>query len=128
MDDEEFLFEQAPLDQAKEYVRFLTVNATSGNPDAQWRLGWIYNHSNIIERDYKEAFKWYAKAANQGHGPAVVGLAYLYASGNGVKMDKEKAKALIEIIRLGQTGFEDPNPPKKHDWDADLKDLMENKI
>ena len=42
-------------------------------------------------RNYKEATKWYKKAANQGHAYAQTNLGTLYANGQGVRQNYKKA-------------------------------------
>ncbi|OAV08429.1 TETRATRICOPEPTIDE REPEAT FAMILY protein [Moraxella catarrhalis] len=45
-----------------------------------------------MRQDYYQAFKWYTKAANQGHAGAQNNLGVLYAEGLGVRQDKSNAK------------------------------------
>ena len=44
----------------------VTAMAMSGFPDKQFKLGWMYANGEGVEKDYKEAVKWYRKAAEQG--------------------------------------------------------------
>jgi TPR repeat protein len=32
-----------------------------------FRLGWMYARGDGVEKDEKEAFRWYHKAADKGH-------------------------------------------------------------
>jgi TPR repeat protein len=42
--------------------------------------------------DFKEAFRWYLKAARRGHAYAAHNLARLYETGRGVKLDARRAE------------------------------------
>ena len=65
--------------------------AKDGDADAQWSLGMMYLIGRGVEKDYKAAIKWYAKAADQGHARAQCRLARAYRFGLGVDRDCEKA-------------------------------------
>ena len=42
------------------------AKAEAGDADAQYNLGWMYDEGEGVEQDFKEAVKWYQKAADQG--------------------------------------------------------------
>ncbi|MGD8559219.1 MAG: tetratricopeptide repeat protein [Gammaproteobacteria bacterium] len=65
--------------------------AESGNAEAQYDLGTMYERGNGVAKDMQKAFDWYLKAAKQGSdkGAYKVGLSYLH--GKGVKEDHKKA-------------------------------------
>jgi TPR repeat protein len=44
-----------------------------------------------VERNFEEAFKWFNKASQEGDSEATAVLAYLYFSGNGVKVDNTRS-------------------------------------
>ncbi|MED5579516.1 MAG: tetratricopeptide repeat protein, partial [Nitrospinota bacterium] len=44
-----------------------------------------------VLKDYKEAVKWYTKAANQGYASAQYNLGWMYAKGYGVLKDYKEA-------------------------------------
>lgn len=69
----------------------LLMNAQRGDPSSQYRLGVIFNDGKFLERDYTQAAKWYALAANQGHVKAQLYLGLLFQNGQGVKQNFEKA-------------------------------------
>lgn len=52
--------------------------AQKGNAEAQFQLGNMYYNCNDIETDYKEAQKWYKKAAEQGYAEAQCMLGEIY--------------------------------------------------
>lgn len=51
--------------------------ADYGHPEAQVKLGEMYEHGNGTEQDYGKAKEWYQKAADQGFEPAKQKLAGL---------------------------------------------------
>ncbi|MFA4829922.1 MAG: tetratricopeptide repeat protein [Thermodesulfovibrionales bacterium] len=65
--------------------------AKQGDPDAQYKVGINYNQDERVARDYKEAAKWFRKAAEQEFAAAQSALGVLYANGNGVKQDYKEA-------------------------------------
>lgn len=67
--------------------------ARDGNMDAQYLLGSLYSSGgNGVAQDGKEAVKWLARAAEQGHQQAANALGMMYVSGMGVKMNEAEAK------------------------------------
>jgi len=50
-----------------------------------------------VPQDYKEAVKWYRKAAEQGHAYAQSNLGGMYYNGEGVVRDYETAYAWFNI-------------------------------
>ena len=44
--------------------------AEAGDPDAELRLASMYYRGEGMEQDYREAAKWYRKAAEQGNAEA----------------------------------------------------------
>ena len=59
--------------------------------EAQYSLGYMYHYGYGVEKDYKEAVKWYRKAANQGHASGQYSLGYMYRNGYGVEKDYKEA-------------------------------------
>ena len=41
--------------------------AEGGDPSAQYQLGWCHENGEGVERDLESAFRWYRRAARQGH-------------------------------------------------------------
>ena len=58
---------------------------------AQCNLGDMYYYGDGVVQDYKEAVKWYRKAAEQGNSMAEYSLGEMYEYGNGVVQDYKKA-------------------------------------
>jgi TPR repeat protein len=46
----------------------VSAEAEQGDVNAQNNLGFMYNTGKGVAQDYKEAVKWYTKAAEQGEG------------------------------------------------------------
>ena len=65
--------------------------AEMGHPPAQSRLAYLLD----ISESNEEAAKWYGLAAEQGFAEAEFGLAQMYASGEGVERDNERAVELF---------------------------------
>jgi len=51
----------------------------------------MYSKGQGVEQDYKEAFKWFSKAADQGDASAQYFLGGMYYSGEGVEQDYKQA-------------------------------------
>jgi TPR repeat protein len=65
------------------------VTKVEQNADELYAKG----YNNDKQGNYKEAMKWYLKAAEQGHAPAQNSLGFMYSKGQGVEKDyKEAAK------------------------------------
>ena len=65
------------------------VEAEQGDAFAQFSLGVMY--SGGVIQDYKEAVKWYTKAAEQGYASAQTNLGNMYYDGTGVAQDYKSA-------------------------------------
>ena len=62
-----------------------------GSAAAQFYLGEIFYYGQGAPQNYKEAVKWYKKAAEQGDAAAQSNLGVMYAKGEGVPQDYIKA-------------------------------------
>ena len=60
------LFEEMPSKSASSF-ELLTKAAESGDPEAQYHLGWAYDNGRDTQINKVEAAVWYAKAAKNGH-------------------------------------------------------------
>jgi hypothetical protein len=68
--------------------------ATEGDPAAENALGLRYfqgDEKNGIVRDERQAFRWFARAADHGSLPAQAKLGFLYWGGRGVPKDVNQA-------------------------------------
>ena len=85
------LFRQHKFDKAR---TLLLTAAEKGDTAAQGLLGQMYNAGWGVPVDYKEAFKWWSRAAAGGSTDALWGLGLLYDDGKGVARDSKKAAEL----------------------------------
>ncbi len=67
------------------------ASASSGDVDAQIKLGKMYRDGDGVEKDGKKAVEWLTRAAEQGSSDAHYFLAVIYATGNGVPLSYSKA-------------------------------------
>ncbi|MCI5901605.1 MAG: serine/threonine-protein kinase [Blautia sp.] len=105
------------LERAQEwYTKALDYHiwkAEHGDMYEQYLLGSIYGSgkSGVI-KDCEEKFQWYKKAAEQGYCAAQESLGFMYAEGDGVEQDPEKAlewygKAMAYMERKAEYGDAD---------------------
>ena len=69
----------------------LKEKAEGGDAEAQGKLGFNYETGLGVERDLKEAVKWYRKAAEQGYARGQTSLGLMYEYGKGVSKDYKQA-------------------------------------
>ena len=67
--------------------------AERGDPEAQYRIGRMYEFGNGYPQDKAQGIAWIRKAAAQGHADAEQELGVIYATGDGVKQDNVQAVA-----------------------------------
>jgi TPR repeat protein len=75
--------------------------AESGNVDAQFTLGNLYERGQGVPQDYFESALWYRRAAEQGHAGAQLYLGIYLAQGNGVEQNVVEAFKWIELAKGG---------------------------
>src|SRR5260370_39980494 len=74
-------------------IKALMNKANSGDPEAQFGLGTVYQQGLGVDKSEYEAMRWYRLAANSGHTEAQNSLAYLYETGpDGLKDFTEAVK------------------------------------
>jgi len=71
--------------------RTLLSRAGAGDINAEYKLGEAYRLGQGFEKDIPQAFKWYARAAEQGHNGARYKLGLLYQIGEGIKQNYGRA-------------------------------------
>lgn len=79
----------------KDYVTALKIwrpLADRGEARPQYDVGLLYFHGLGVERDVREAARWFRLAADQGYAPAQSYLGAIYRSGNGVEQDPFEAR------------------------------------
>jgi len=82
-----FFGEGVPKDDIKGLLMYRDA-AKQGDVRAQYMLGVIFSMDDV--RNYKEALKWYAKAAEQNFASAQFQIGRMYSKGKGVLEDDEK--------------------------------------
>ena len=75
----------------------------------------MYRNGKGVLKDYKEAVKWYRKAAEQGDAMAQNNLGVRYATGKGAPKDMTKAKYWINKAYEG--GDAKASKMAKENWD-----------
>jgi TPR repeat protein len=73
------------------------AKAEEGDAIAQYNLGVMYNKGEGVEWNFKEAAKWYRKAAEQGNAIAQSNLGFKYERGQGVEQNNLIAYAWRNI-------------------------------
>jgi hypothetical protein len=85
----------------------LKVLAYKGDAQAQSALGAVYAVGQGVKQDFKEAMKWWRKAAEQEDVKWQAGLGMMYYKGKGVKQDDKEAgkwfhKSAEQGLSVGQ--------------------------
>ena len=62
-----------------ECMRWISVSAKGGYPDAQLGLGAAYEHGDGVKQDMDQAIRWYRAAAEQDEPTAQTSLGVIYA-------------------------------------------------
>jgi TPR repeat protein len=87
--------------------KYTSIFANRGHANAQYNLGTLYQVGQGVPQNYKEAVKWFRKAAIQGNDSAQYNLGVMYQKRQGVDQNYEKAfewfsKAAIKGIDTAQ--------------------------
>ena len=82
-------------------IEFLVKAAENKHPEAQYRLGRLYESGKYVRKSKKKAFNWYLHAANQGHTDAMERVGYCYEKGRGVKKNEPKAASWYRLAERG---------------------------
>ncbi len=86
----------------------LAEQAELGDAGAQFTLGAMYLEGRpvaVATKNYREAVKWFRKAAEQGFGKAQWGLSVMYHEGKGVTQDY--AEAMQWLRKAAEQGLGD---------------------
>jgi hypothetical protein len=75
-----------------------TQAAHSGDDDAEFYLGSLYSAGVGVQQSDEEAFRWFQRAADQGHSHALLIVSGLYAIGRGAPKDNVKAYEYAYIV------------------------------
>jgi localization factor PodJL len=74
----------------------LRIAAADGDPSASFEVGARFAEGKGVRQDFREAVKWYTRAATQGFAIAQYRLATLHERGLGVDTDTARAKIWYE--------------------------------
>lgn len=72
-------------------IRLHSKAANQGIANAQYNLGFMYEHGRGVTQSDTEAVRWYRKAADQGHMRSQYRLGYSYDNGIGVTKSNSEA-------------------------------------
>ena len=78
--------------------------AEQGDPEAQTRLGTLYQRGDGVPEDDAEGAAWHRRAAEQGHADAQFALGFVYGNGEGVTLDD--AASLAWFLRAAEQGHD----------------------
>ena len=65
----------------------LSSHAESGDREAQYWLGLMYDEGRIVPKDAEQAERWFLKSADRGYGPAQCALGLRYLKDDPVKAE-----------------------------------------
>jgi thiol-disulfide isomerase/thioredoxin len=83
--------------------------AEQGDPEAQVRLGDLYQRGDGVPENDAEAVAWYLRAAGQGYADAQFRLGFVYSNGEGVSPDE--VESLGWFRRAAEQGYADAQFP-----------------
>ncbi|NOH84539.1 sel1 repeat family protein [Vibrio sp. 03-59-1] len=75
----------------------LTKEAKQGNDFAAYQLGTLYNEGRGVDKDTKQAFDWFLRAARLGNAQGQSRVGFKYAIGNDTNKDMVKAYAWFDV-------------------------------
>jgi len=96
LDIEETLQKTAKMPSVIEYTKWFHQMAETGDVEAQFKLGLMYQEGQVVEKNDVEAMKWYLKAAEQGYADAQYNLGLMYDKGESIPQNYAKAIQLYK--------------------------------
>jgi hypothetical protein len=104
-----FVVKAAPdfrfADASSSIFRFQYKLAEQGNPEAQYKVGEMYELGRGVVADKERAREWFDKAAKQGHQKSSYRLLYLDIEKNG--MNPQRKQQLDQLRREAKSGVAD---------------------
>ncbi len=82
--------------------------AESGDPEAQYNIGWMYLNGYGLMMNDSQALDWWQRASDQGYTDASFSIAMLYSLGEG-QVEKDMDKAIEYYLMAVEDGHEDAN-------------------
>lgn len=95
-------------------MMFLHEAATAGEPNAQFRLGKIYDDGEFAPQDYAKAFEYYSAAAKVGVPEAQYNLGVMYSSARGTKRDFVEGLAWLIVATKNGAGGDGEQKTREH--------------
>jgi TPR repeat protein len=80
----------------------LEKQALTGDPDAEFKVGYAYFSGQGVQQDYAKATNWFRKSADQGNAQAQDNLGIIYENGYGTA--KDYAQAAVWYRRAAEQG------------------------
>ncbi len=82
--------------------------AESGDPEAQYNIGWMYLNGYGLAMNDSRALEWWQRASDQGYTDASFSIAMLYSLGEG-QVGKDMDRAIEYYLLAVEDGHEDAN-------------------
>ena len=90
-------------------VKLIRPFAVQGDPEVQYKLGFMYQKGQGVVQDYGEAVKWYRLSADKGQPFAQNNLGVMYKNGWGVRQDYVQAYHWFSLSAEYYFEFEEMN-------------------
>ena len=88
-------------------IHWLNQSIAQGNPEALNKMGKLYSHNHVFDKDMTKAALWWQKAADKGHSGAMKSLGLTYLNGAGVAPNPKLAgPLLVKAHEAGEWGVE----------------------
>lgn len=117
------LFLSLSVSAATSQLKLDLLFAKRGDVSAQFSVATAYEFGTDVQKDLKQAFEWYLKAANQSHAPSQYKVAHFYENGFGVAKNVDTAMSWYKKAktngsdqaskRLNKTAYEKNNKAAK---------------
>ena len=121
-----FVYSYSAYQDHAKAARWYRMAAERGNPDAQYNLGYMYEHGEGVLQDFSEAARWYRLAAEQGDNDAQTNLGYMYDHGDGVPQDYAEALRWYRLAaEQGNYGAQNGLGLKYHNGEGILQDFVQ---
>lgn len=99
-------YERGDYELAAELIR---PYAEDGDPEAQFKLGRMYQEGQGVPQDHAKAAEWYRRSADAGQPFAQNNLGVLYKHGRGVEQDNLRAYFWFSLASKYYYHFEEMN-------------------
>ncbi len=84
-------------EEKSEFMTLLEDASNRNLSSAQFKLGYMYYYGDGVEVDYKKAYEWFKKAADQEHVTAISWLGYFEKYGYGRSVNLKEAYRWFEM-------------------------------